>query len=36
VPAGRYPRLDALTDRLRQRPEFRSTSFSDYAVPKAN
>jgi glutathione S-transferase len=36
APVGRYPRLDALTDRLRLRPEFRSTSFSDYAVPKAD
>jgi len=35
VPEGRYPRLDALTNRLRQRPEFRATSFSDYAVPRA-
>jgi glutathione S-transferase len=36
APAGRYPTLDALTDHLRARPEFRSTSFSDYAVPKAD
>lgn len=36
APAGRYPRLEALADRLRRRPEFASTSFSDYAVPKAD
>jgi len=36
APAGRYPRLDALAERLRARPEFLSTSFSDYAVPKAD
>ncbi|HSM96131.1 MAG TPA: glutathione S-transferase family protein [Rhizomicrobium sp.] len=36
APAGRFPRLDALTDTLRARPEFTSTSFSDYAVPKAD
>jgi glutathione S-transferase len=36
APAGRYPRLEALTDRLRLRPEFRETRFSDYAVPKAD
>ncbi|MGN6148271.1 MAG: glutathione S-transferase family protein [Rhizomicrobium sp.] len=34
APAGRYPKLDALTNRLRMRPEFRSTSFTDYAVPR--
>ena len=34
APMGRYPKLDALTNRLRARPEFRSTSFSDYAVPR--
>jgi glutathione S-transferase len=34
APLGRYPRLDTLTDRLRARPEFRSTSFSHYAVPR--
>lgn len=34
APAGRYPKLDALTNRLRARPEFQSTSFSDYAVPR--
>jgi glutathione S-transferase len=36
APAGGYPRLEALADRLRRRPEFTSTSFSDYAVPKAD
>lgn len=36
APKGRYPKLDALADRLRQRPEFRATSFSDYAVPRAD
>ncbi|HWA31583.1 MAG TPA: glutathione S-transferase family protein [Rhizomicrobium sp.] len=36
APRGRYPRLDALADRLRKRPEFRATSFSDYAIPHAD
>jgi glutathione S-transferase len=36
APKGRYPNLDKFADRLRARPEFRATSFSDYAVPKAD
>ncbi|HEX3674281.1 MAG TPA: glutathione S-transferase family protein [Rhizomicrobium sp.] len=35
APAGRYPALDALLARLRTRPEFAATSFTDYAVPRA-
>jgi glutathione S-transferase len=34
MPDGRYPRLDALWRRLSVRPEFRTTSFSDCAVPR--
>ena len=34
LPPGRYPVLDALLERLRARPEFQATSFSDYAVPR--
>jgi glutathione S-transferase len=36
APRGRYPNLDKFADKLRARPEFRKTSFSDYAVPKAD
>jgi glutathione S-transferase len=36
APKGHYPNLDTLADRLRARPEFRETSFSEYAVPKAD
>jgi len=36
MPRGRFPVLDALAERLEARPEFRATSFSDYAVPKAD
>ncbi|MGN6516143.1 MAG: glutathione S-transferase family protein [Rhizomicrobium sp.] len=36
APNGRYPGLDALAGRLRNRPEFQATSFSDYAVPRAD
>jgi glutathione S-transferase len=35
APKGRYHNLDRLTDRLRARPEFKATAFTDYAVPKA-
>ena len=35
MPAGRFPALDALLERLRARPEFQATSFTDYAVPRA-
>lgn len=34
MPDGRYPVLDALWRRLTARPEFKATSFSDYAVPR--
>jgi glutathione S-transferase len=34
LPLGRYPVLDALLERLRARPEFQATGFSDYAVPR--
>jgi len=36
MPRGRYPVLDALAERLEARPEFKVTSFRDYAVPKAD
>jgi glutathione S-transferase len=36
APKGRYPKLDALAQKLRARPEFQATSFSDYAVPRAD
>jgi glutathione S-transferase len=35
MPAGRYPTLDALLTRLRQRPEFLATAFTDYNVPRS-
>lgn len=35
LPAPRYPKLHALSVRLEARAEFRDTSFSDYAVPRA-
>jgi glutathione S-transferase len=34
LPPGRYAVLDALLERLRARPEFQATGFSDYAVPR--
>jgi glutathione S-transferase len=34
LPLGRYPVLDALLERLRARPDFQATGFSDYAVPR--
>ncbi|HTQ13509.1 MAG TPA: glutathione S-transferase family protein [Rhizomicrobium sp.] len=36
MPAGRYPTLDRLLARLRERPEFRATSWTSYAVPRAD
>lgn len=33
--AERYPKLHALSTWMEARPEFRDTSFSDYAVPRA-
>jgi glutathione S-transferase len=35
VPEGRFPVLDALWKRLTVQPEFATTSFSDYKVPRA-
>lgn len=34
MPDGKFPTLDALWKRLAARPEFRTTSFSDYNVPR--
>lgn len=36
APKGRYPALDTLAAKLRARPEFVETSFSDYAVPRSD
>jgi hypothetical protein len=36
MPEGRFAALDALWKRLRARPEFAATSFSDYRVPRAD
>ncbi len=36
APAGRFPTLDALMRRLRAQREFQVTSFTDYAVPRAD
>jgi len=36
VPESRFPVLDALWKRLTARPEFATTSFSDYKVPRAD
>ncbi|MGH6872942.1 MAG: glutathione S-transferase family protein [Rhizomicrobium sp.] len=35
MPEGRYPNLDRMMARLRVRPEFQATAFTDYAVPRA-
>jgi glutathione S-transferase len=35
MPAGTYPILARLLKRVRAMPEFRATSFTDYAVPRA-
>jgi glutathione S-transferase len=35
IPDGRFRVLDSLWKRLTARPEFRATSFKDYAVPRA-
>jgi glutathione S-transferase len=35
LPHGRYPTLDALLARLRLRPEFMATAFTDYNVPRS-
>jgi len=34
MPPGRYPGLDALSERLEGRPEFRATFPAEYAVPR--
>jgi glutathione S-transferase len=36
LPKGQYSNLDRLAARLRARDEFKTTSFSNYAVPHAN
>jgi glutathione S-transferase len=35
LPLGRYPALDALSERAEARPEFRATYPADYAIPRA-
>lgn len=35
TPPGRYGNLEALLDRLRNRPEFLATTFGEYKVPKS-
>ncbi|MGD0141611.1 MAG: glutathione S-transferase family protein [Rhizomicrobium sp.] len=34
IPRGRYPALDALTDRCEERPEFANTRVDGYALPR--
>ncbi|HXP75956.1 MAG TPA: glutathione S-transferase [Stellaceae bacterium] len=34
LPAGRYPTLDALSERCEARPEFRATYPAEYAIPR--
>jgi glutathione S-transferase len=34
LPSGRYPALDALSDRCEARPEFQATYPADYALPR--
>ena len=34
LPPGRHPGLDALSDRLEARPEFRATFPAEYAIPR--
>jgi glutathione S-transferase len=36
IPDGKFPTLDMLWRRLTARPEFKVTSFKDYAVPRAD
>ncbi len=36
LPAGRYPALDALSERAEARREFRATYPADYALPRAD
>jgi glutathione S-transferase len=35
MPTGRCPTLDALSERLEARPEFRATYPAEYAIPRA-
>jgi len=35
LPAGRYPSLEAFSQRCEARPEFRATYPVDYALPRA-
>ena len=35
LPAGRYPALDALSDRCEARDEFKATNPADYSVPRS-
>jgi glutathione S-transferase len=34
LPVGRYPSLDALSERCEARPEFRATFPAEYAIPR--
>ena len=36
LPRGRYPTLDALSERCEARPEFQATYPADYAVPRSD
>ncbi len=36
LPPGRYPALDALSDRCEARPEFQATYPNDYALPRGD
>jgi len=36
LPLGRYPALDALSDRCEAMPEFQSTNPADYSVPRSD
>jgi glutathione S-transferase len=36
LPPGRYPSLDALSERCEARPEFKATYPADYAVPRSD
>ena len=35
APVGRFPGLDALSDRCEARPEFRATYPAEYAIPQS-
>jgi glutathione S-transferase len=36
LPVGRYPSLDALSDRCEAMPEFKATNPADYSVPRSD